>query len=72
MKIKFTFMGHEVVAVLDDGTRRLRLGNKMMLEVGLTEDADAGGQETLRRIWEMERAFNELTRGRLHVELLDK
>lgn len=67
MKLKLTFHGPNTMLVLNDVAftdppRLVTLTTDVVAELTTAD---------LRRVWEMERAFNELTKGRLHVEVLE-
>ncbi len=67
MKLKLTFKGPNVIA---DTTRThlISIGHAVGFDVEILKEeltvADC------QRFFEMERTFNELTRGRLHVQLV--
>lgn len=70
MKIKLTFHGPNTIA-----TAGTKTGVGFVLDSPITLTTDLLDESTklkdLKRFWDMERAFNELTRGRLHVEVLE-
>jgi len=70
MKLKLKFHGPNTVA---DVTRQqpLQIGHAISFETELVRDSEPTLND-MRRIWELERTFNELTKGRLHVEILEK
>lgn len=67
-KLKLKFHGPNVVSVV---TREepLKIGHAVSFETEIL--ADTCSLNDIKRFWEMERTFNELTKGRLHVEIVE-
>lgn len=67
MKLKLTFHGPNTVGIV---TREepIKVGHAISF---VTETIGDVSLRDAKRFWDMERTFNELTQGRLHVELED-
>jgi hypothetical protein len=68
VKLKLKFIGPNVVASTTR-SEAMSIGHAISFETELIEEPN--DPRTYERLWNIERAFNELTKGRLHVEIVD-
>lgn len=68
MKIKLTFKGPIVVTGMTTAAP-IPMGHAVSFETAVAR-GDAMTLDDIKRFWDMEQAFNELTAGRLHIELI--
>ena len=67
MKLKLKFCGPNIVSTVMLAAP-IKIGCAISLEAEFVKEPSL---VDLRRIWEIERTFNELTTARLHVDLID-
>lgn len=67
--VKLKFHGPNTVGIV---TREepIKVGHAISFETEIM--AETMPLADVKRFWEMERTFNELTKGRLHVEIYEK
>lgn len=68
LKLKLTFHGPNVVSIVTK-KEPLQVGHAVAFETEIL--ADPCPLADLKRFWEMERTFNELTRGRLRIDVIE-
>lgn len=69
MKLKLTFNGPNIVSCTTR-EKEMGVGHAISFTTELLEETTK--LKDIKRVWEMERTFNELTKGRLHVELIEE
>lgn len=70
MRVRLTFHGPNTsLQVPPEGMGDLGIGETVIID---TELADSTTLTDAKRFWDMEHTFNELTKGRLHVELTER
>ena len=69
MKLKLTFSGPNTVAATTKA-EPIPIGHAVSFTTEVLSETTS--LKDAARFWEMERTFNELTKGRLHVELFEE
>lgn len=69
MRLKLTFKGPNVVSITTK-EEPIKIGHAISFIVDTLSDESLSLAD-IKRIWDIERSFNDLTKGRLYVELLE-